>query len=201
MTLGTTIASLRKQHNITQEILAQKLGVTNQAVSKWESDICCPDVTLLPKIADIFDVSIDTLFGKTSAKPQEGLPNDDALRVVLFRGENRLSDHPICKEVTICWQGDVLDLHSDFSINCDDVHGNVHAGGSVTCDQVNGSVNAGGNVTCDDINGPVRAGGNVTCEDVEGDVQAGGIASCGSVSGSVNSVRDMMSKMWKDVMP
>ena len=63
MTLGSNIASLRKQNNITQEALAQKLGVTNQAVSKWESDICCPDVTLLPKIADIFDVSIDALIG------------------------------------------------------------------------------------------------------------------------------------------
>ena len=64
MTLGTQIALLRKQNNITQEALAQQLGVTNQAVSKWESDQCCPDVTLLPKIADIFHISIDTLFGR-----------------------------------------------------------------------------------------------------------------------------------------
>lgn len=201
MTLGATIASLRKQNNITQEVLAQKLGVTNQAVSKWESDICCPDVTLLPRIADIFDISIDALFGRASAKAQNTFPEDDVLRVVLFRGGKHLSDHPACKEITIRWQADVLDLHSDFSVICEDVQGSIHAGGSVTCDEVHGPVNAGGNVTCDDVNGPVHAGGNVTCEDVAGDVQAGGIASCGSVSGSVNSGRDMMAKMWQDMVP
>lgn len=201
MTLGNKIASLRKQNNITQEALAQKLGVTNQAVSKWESDTCCPDVTLLPKIADIFDISLDALFGRETTPVQDAIPEDDTLRVVLLRGGKRLQSHPICKEVTIRWQGEVLDLHSDFSVNCDAVHGDVHAGGSVNCDEVNGSVNAGGNVNCDDVNGPVHAGGNVTCEDVEGNVQAGGMATCGSVSGSVNSGKDMMAKMWKDMAP
>ena len=201
MTLGSTIASLRKQNNITQEALAQQLGVTNQAVSKWESDICCPDVTLLPKIADIFAVSLDALYGRNAPETSDAIPDDDSLRVVLMRGNKRLLHHSVCKEVTIIWQGDVQDLHSDFSVNCEEVHGDVHAGGSVNCDEVNGSVNAGGNVNCDDVNGPVHAGGNVTCQDVEGNVQAGGMATCGSVSGSVNSGKDMMAKMWKDMMP
>ena len=201
MTLGSTIASLRKQNNITQETLAQQLGVTNQAVSKWESDTCCPDVTLLPKIADVFDISLDALFGRSSPEIRDTIPDDDSLRIVLMRGNKRLLHHCVCKEVTIIWQGDVLDLHSDFSVNCEDVSGSVHAGGSVNCDDVNGSVNAGGNVNCDDVNGPVHAGGNVTCEDVEGNVQAGGMATCGSVSGSVNSGKDMMAKMWKEMMP
>ena len=201
MTLGSIIASLRKQHNITQEALAQQLGVTNQAVSKWESDICCPDVTLLPKIADIFDVSMDTLFGRKDSETPDAFEGDDSLRIVLMRGSKRLLHHSVCKEITINWQGDILNLHSDFSVNCEDVHGDVHAGGSVNCDEVNGSVNAGGNVNCDDVNGPVHAGGNVTCEDVEGNVQAGGMATCGSVSGRVNSGKDVMSKLWKDMMP
>jgi len=201
MTLGSNIASLRKQNNITQEALAQKLGVTNQAVSKWESDICCPDVTLLPKIADIFDVSIDALFGRNTLENQDAVPEDDSLRIVLMRGSKRLLHHNVCKEVTIIWQGETLNLHSDFSVNCEDVHGDVHAGGSVNCDEVNGSVNAGGNVNCDDVNGSVHAGGNVTCEDVDGNVQAGGMATCSSASGSVNSGKDIMAKMWKDMMP
>ena len=49
MTLGTQIALLRKNHSITQEALAQRLGVTNQAVSKWESGQSCPDIALLPR--------------------------------------------------------------------------------------------------------------------------------------------------------
>ncbi len=51
--------------------MAAQLGVTNQAVSKWENNICCPDIQLLPKIAELFNISIDTLFGKESAVKQE----------------------------------------------------------------------------------------------------------------------------------
>lgn len=65
MTLHNQIAFLRKQHHMTQEDLAQKLGVTNQSVSKWESGQCCPDIGLLPVIADLFSVSIDELLGHT----------------------------------------------------------------------------------------------------------------------------------------
>ncbi|MEE1239872.1 MAG: helix-turn-helix transcriptional regulator [Acutalibacteraceae bacterium] len=43
---------------MTQEELAVKFGVTNQSVSKWESAQCCPDISLIPKLADIFDISI-----------------------------------------------------------------------------------------------------------------------------------------------
>ena len=51
---GARIAALRKQSGMTQEALAQRLGITNQAVSKWESDQCCPDIMQLPVLADIF---------------------------------------------------------------------------------------------------------------------------------------------------
>lgn len=60
-TLGTTIQSLRKQNNLTQLELADKLGVTDKAVSKWERDLSCPDISLMPKIAEIFSVSVDEL--------------------------------------------------------------------------------------------------------------------------------------------
>lgn len=55
---------LRKQKGLTQEELAQVFGVTNQAVSKWESGACCPDISLLPELADFFGVSIDSFFGR-----------------------------------------------------------------------------------------------------------------------------------------
>ena len=47
-TLGSRIAELRRKKNMTQEELAAELGVTPQAVSKWENDLSCPDITLLP---------------------------------------------------------------------------------------------------------------------------------------------------------
>lgn len=65
MTLGTMISAYRKTLGMTQEGLAQRLDVTNQAVSKWESDQCCPDISLLPRIADLFGITLDQLFGRT----------------------------------------------------------------------------------------------------------------------------------------
>lgn len=62
------IAFLRKQKGLTQEQLAVSLGVTNQAVSKWESGQCCPDIQLLPAIASLFEVSVDELLGYNSGK-------------------------------------------------------------------------------------------------------------------------------------
>lgn len=62
------IAFLRKQKGMTQEELAKTLGVTNQAVSKWESGQCCPDIQLLPNLAKLFEVSVDELLGCNSAK-------------------------------------------------------------------------------------------------------------------------------------
>lgn len=68
-TLGKRIAENRKCMKLTQDQLADKLGVTAQAVSKWENDQSCPDITMLPKLAEIFDVSTDELLGRESPPP------------------------------------------------------------------------------------------------------------------------------------
>ena len=60
--LGEKIRTLRKSRNVSQEVLAQYLGVSFQAVSKWENGDNLPDVTLIPAIAIFFDVSTDELF-------------------------------------------------------------------------------------------------------------------------------------------
>lgn len=54
---------LRKQKKITQANLAEKIGVSEQSISKWENDQCSPDVSLFPVIANYFGVSIDRIFG------------------------------------------------------------------------------------------------------------------------------------------
>ena len=64
-TLGMRIAAARKEHKYTQEEFSQLLGVTSQAVSKWENDISCPDIMLLPKISQLLEISIDELLGNT----------------------------------------------------------------------------------------------------------------------------------------
>ena len=61
MNIGNNISALRKKKRITQEELANELGVSAQAVSKWENNSSCPDVSLLTQIADYFNVSVDDL--------------------------------------------------------------------------------------------------------------------------------------------
>ena len=60
--MGGKIRQLRKQKNISQEVLAQALGVSFQAVSKWETCAAMPDVAMIPAIASFFGVSTDELF-------------------------------------------------------------------------------------------------------------------------------------------
>ncbi len=62
-TLGKRIVLHRKKLGLTQDQLAEKLGVTAQAVSKWENDQSCPDINMLPKLAELFGTSTDALLG------------------------------------------------------------------------------------------------------------------------------------------
>ena len=61
LTLGKRIAMLRRQKGLKQDTLAEVLGVSPQAVSKWENDQTCPDISLLPKLAELLEVSVDEL--------------------------------------------------------------------------------------------------------------------------------------------
>jgi len=68
--VGMNIRELRRRQGITQEKLAEKLGTTPQAVSRWESGVGYPDIELLPHIADAFGVSLDELFGKDAREKE-----------------------------------------------------------------------------------------------------------------------------------
>lgn len=211
MMLGNKIAELRKEKGITQEALANTLRVSNQAVSKWEANQSCPDILLLPQIADFFDVSLDYLFDREKnqsekivmsqnynsginrqGKPEEGyhLPweDDGMLRAVIYIGHNLVQavDCTEASEITFTYEGEALDIVSNFSVNCNNVEGDIIAYGNVTCDYVEGDIDAKGNVICDHVEGDVVAGGSVTCDGVEGDIEAGGCVTCGEVNGNLN---------------
>ena len=74
-TLGMMIASLRKENGMTQFELAEKMGVTDKAVSKWERDLSCPDVNTIPKLAEVFGISVDELM-QIKAESQDEAKKD-----------------------------------------------------------------------------------------------------------------------------
>ena len=91
--IAERITELRKKKNMTQEDVARAIGVTNQAVSKWEAGINYPDVELIPRIASLFGVSVNYLFAgeeETSGVPADVMPElaDDGKVECLFLKES-----------------------------------------------------------------------------------------------------------------
>lgn len=87
MNIGNKIKELRKQRGITQEQLADSVGVSFQAVSKWENNIALPDIALVPALASFFGVSMDVLFDFDLKKIEE-----DALAIAKESWKYRQSD-------------------------------------------------------------------------------------------------------------
>ncbi len=95
--IGETIRGLRRKHGLTQENLAEALGITFQAVSRWESGLAYPDMELVPSIANYFGVSIDELFGYDGERQQK----IDGL-VEFIREKNRMNNgEDVCIEECI----------------------------------------------------------------------------------------------------
>lgn len=73
MYIAKNLKKLRLDKGMTQEDIAERIGVTGQAVSKWERDECFPDITLLPGLANLFGVTTDELLGMEEINDQEKL--------------------------------------------------------------------------------------------------------------------------------
>lgn len=94
MCLGENIAALRKNRGFTQEELAKRLGVSPQAVSKWENGTACPDIALLPEIADIFSVTVDDLM---RAPVERLISNENKQGKDEDTGDRTVTDFKDCK--------------------------------------------------------------------------------------------------------
>ena len=78
MTIGKNIADLRKNSGMTQEQLAEMLGVSSQTISKWENEVTMPDIMLLPALAGCFDITVDELYcGRKPTKKRQTVDYDD----------------------------------------------------------------------------------------------------------------------------
>ena len=195
--LHDTISYYRKQMNLTQEALAQKLGVTNQSVSKWESAQCYPDISLIPQLAEIFGVSIDEIFGR---QPSPSKLNDlfslreDIFRVVVARGQQIIDVKELTEPIRIEFpqRGDQLRFRVEVfgNITCNDsIFGDVECQGSVQCNKdIFGDVSSFGNIECRQIYGSAtNFYGTLSCTgDIHGNATCDGNLSCGGfIEGNV----------------
>ena len=209
--MGATIARRRKENGLTQEALANRLGVTNQAVSKWEGDVCCPDIQLLPALADALSLSLDALFGREAPEPPkeerpaedvkvetapigivEKLPwaDDDSLHAVLYQGHRLLQSERVPERSgsgllhLLAGRRDAQQVVLRFTGTARDIYSDfaVHCEGDVS-----GSVQAGDGVQCGGVGGSVNAGDGVTCGDVEGSVHTGDGVQCERMGGNISA--------------
>lgn len=105
---GENLKKLRKEKELTQETLAEFLGVSFQAVSKWERGETYPDITLLPVIARFFDTSIDDLLGVNKSREEEQIN-----KYLKLYDEMKLKDLTLTYEK---FQNAVKDFPNDFRI-------------------------------------------------------------------------------------
>ena len=80
--IGEIISSLRKAKGMTQNDLAEKMNVTDKAVSKWERNLSCPDVNSIPKLSEVLDTTVEELLNAQSK--QESNKIDDIINIVLI---------------------------------------------------------------------------------------------------------------------
>ena len=178
MKIGENIKTLRKARGFTQEQLADMLGLSFQAVSKWETNANTPDISLLPAIAKVLGTSIDQLFSESNPELWEGaelIKDDDVIRIVQLHGHRVLKTTPVNQSFPIIFPRDCNNETQYFKV---EVFGHVIADGSI-----NGDVVCHGNIDCSDINsfGPIQVSGNLSANRInitEGKIACGSIQEC-----------------------
>ena len=210
MNFSDNIKQLRKQKGVTQEALAEHMGVSIQAVSKWECGLSYPDIEFLPVLASYFGVSIDLLLtgedisaapspapaaapetAETAGAPagaepvfyeKPGFPDDNVLRVVQYKGKKMLTRNIYDPDIMIPLKFDALDTSKDIYI---EIWGSVKADGNMA-----GNIAAGGDIACGEIKGAVAADGDIHCGSIKGAVSAGGDINGNELRGSVSTDGD-----------
>ena len=205
--MGSMIAKLRKEKGMTQEQLANELGITYQAVSKWENGLSSPDISTLPLLADLFGVPIDRFFGReernavetealsafeeTVAQSEPEMENEENEEQP-SQTLGRVDDLPWADDDTLhavlfrghdlidwrdCSMPEKLRVRELAKIV---VRGTFLGVQSSFAVEIHGEVR--GNVTAQD---------DVSCESVGGSVKASGDVSCGDVGGDVTAEGDV----------
>lgn len=108
MTLGEKIIEFRKKNNLTQEKLADKIGISRQTLSNWESDITSPDIKQAKVLANIFEISLDELTNNKIEIKCNDNTNNILFHLIgkecyldILEDDFRLTDSTICKVLNI----------------------------------------------------------------------------------------------------
>lgn len=118
-TIGSRICRFRKAKGMTQEDLASQLGVSSQAVSKWENDVSCPDITLLPQLSQVLGVTTDAILSgknedvKLVPAAQRKSLDEMILRIYVTSSDG--DDIKVNLPMSLVQAG--LNLSMDFSVN------------------------------------------------------------------------------------
>lgn len=123
-TLGKRIATLRKEKNLKQEDLAQMLNISPQAISKWENDLTSPDISILPELSKILNISIDELLiGKKQTEEIRVIPEeqrkslkDVKLKIQIFSQEK--------SKVTINIPMELLEVAIEMGLDIENISNN-----------------------------------------------------------------------------
>ena len=183
--LATNIQKYRKKRGLTQEELAEKLGVTFQAVSKWENAKSAPDIFFLPKMAELFGCYIDELFSRDIKTEihydlctEFPWHDDEIIRGVVCLGRKilQVADN-ITEKFTFEIIGDAKNVQSECNIEiAGNVSGGCNAGRNVVVEgHLSGGCNSFGNVSVEGhFSGGCTCGKNITCEgNISGDINCG----------------------------
>ncbi len=196
MSIGRNIAKFRKAKDLTQTEFGDLLGVSNQAVSKWEMEINMPDVMLLPEIAKVLGITLNQLYDITDEVSKVEVVNlaphydlvanlpwedDGVIRGVVFEGRKLLkAEEGLTQTFTFEITGNPRDVQSECSItvygsimggaNCADLTVTGNMSGGANCADVTVGGNWDGGCNCDDL----TVGGNYTGTVIANDVTVGG---------------------------
>ena len=201
------IAQLRKRDKLSQETLANMLGITFQAVSKWENNVSCPDISIMPSIAKIFNVPIGYLFGEEvynekAYTDRQEIPenngnntfngeniircdwNDDGVvRVVVARGHELIKSQELDEKIK-----QFVSVQLNTNINGGKIDSQLSISIPQESEVTNSTLTAGNSINCGDITdgGTMSAGNSINCGDItaSGTITAGCSINCGDISES-----------------
>ena len=137
--LKNNIVVNRKHLGWTQEMLAEKLGITFQAVSKWENGLSSPDISMLPVLSQLFGISMDELFGMSSphaltSEPLEiSWPDDNTIRIAVFSGKKLLTATEEQEKITVKLENEPENVVCYCNLECEIINGAASANGNLSC--------------------------------------------------------------------